>query len=194
MRLFYAAYLTAESMQAYQAFVDSLMAEIPGTVRSVPRSTQHLTLAFLGEVADSEVAQCSSALDAVTRFETFEISLGPPSLLMGRGRPRLIRAGVISGAERIQSVQTALISAVSRHIPSLDTRSKPPHVTLARFKKNASRRQARSVEQAMAGADSSSLPGREKFRSVQLVKSSLTPTGPIYETLREVPLAGSSLR
>ena len=187
MRLFYAAYLSPENIRAYQVLVDRLIEEVPGTLRSVPHLTHHLTLAFLGEISESDANRCSEALKAIGQFEAFEYSLGPPSVLMGRGRPRLVRVSVTEGMEQVREVQTDLISGVSENLLSIETRSKPPHITLARFKKNARKSQTRQVEAALERADAP-LPQKGQFASVQLVKSTLTPSGPIYETLREVHL------
>jgi len=192
MRLFYAAYLSQKNMDAYQALVDRLIQVVPGVLRSIPPQTHHLTLAFLGDIAEEDVASCSSALDAAEGFETFGYSLGRPSLLMGRGRPRLIRVGLTEGAEQVRDVQTALISRVVENLSSIDTRSKPPHITLARFKKSAHRSQARQVEAALHRDLDLPLPEHDHFSSVQLVKSSLTPSGPIYEPLGETHLADGS--
>lgn len=175
-------------MRAYRALVDSLIAEVPGALRSVPPTTHHLTLAFLGEIPESEVDKCALALDAVETIEAFEYSLGPPNLLIGRGRPRLVRVSTTEGVEKVRAIQTALISKVAQTLPSIDTRSKPPHITLARFKKYAHRPQARQVEAALGRSSDSLLPERDRFSSVQLVKSTLIASGPVYETLREIHL------
>lgn len=188
MRLFYAAYLSRENMDAYQTSVDRLIRDVPGVLRSIPHRTHHLTLAFVGDIADDEVDLCSSALDVLDGVAAFEISLGPPALLKGRGRPRLIRVGITEGQEEVQGVQAAIISRVSEDLPSIDTRSKPPHITLARFKKNANSGDARAVERALDRYLEIPLPLQDRFASAQLVKSTLTPSGPIYETLREVHL------
>ncbi len=191
MRLFYAAYLSRENMQAYQALVDYLIREVPGVLRSIPPSTHHLTLAFLGEIAESDADMCSSALDAMKRFEAFDYVLGSPSLLVSRGRPRLIRVSVSEGAEKVREVQTALLSTLTGKLTSIETRSKPPHITLARFKKNAHRPQTRQVQAAIERCDTP-LPVEDHFSRVQLVKSELTASGPIYETLCEIHLAEDS--
>ena len=109
MRLFFAAYLSRENMDIYGSLVDGLIQDHPRVLRSVPRHTQHLTLAFLGELAESDADICAQTLDRVSPFEAFDYSLGIPSLLMGRGRPRLIRADVTAGDDRIRSIQEALV-------------------------------------------------------------------------------------
>ncbi len=188
MRLFYAAYLSQENMRAYQALVDRLMAEVPGSLRSVPHQTHHLTLAFLGEIADSQLKACKVILESVASLDSFPLSLARPRVLKGRGRPRLICVDIADGKDRVEELQKSLSSALNERLDSIDLRPKPPHVTLARFNRNASRWQGRQVESALAGDLDLELPCADRFRAVDLVKSSLTPSGPIYETVARAEL------
>ena len=55
MRLFYASFLSSENMQAYESLVAGVVADVPNGLRSIPERTHHLTLAFVGEVADGDV-------------------------------------------------------------------------------------------------------------------------------------------
>ena len=188
MRLFYAAYLSRENMHAYQALVDRLIEEVPGTLRSIPPETYHLTLAFLEEIAENGLGKCIAALEAVGSFEAFSLSLGQPRVLKGRGRPRLICVDVTEGTDQVSELQKNLRSHLIELFPSKDVRPKPPHVTLARFKKNSRSSQARRVDEALARHCDYSARWKDRFSSVHLVKSSLTPSGPIYETVKEVRL------
>lgn len=189
MRLFYASYLSAANMRAYQSLVDSLIGDVPGVIRSIPPKSHHLTLAFLGEVAESDLDNCLSALASVERMKAFPMLLGQPSILKGRGRPRLIHTSVTDGRERVSGVQATLIAHLSKSLPSVDLRLKPPHVTLARFNKSARAQQARQVDISLASHLDRSDPFEDRLTSVHLVESALKPTGPIYKTVREVSLA-----
>ncbi len=194
LRLFYAAFLSQENRIAYQVLVDRVMSDVPGALRPIPPESHHLTLAFLGEIADAAADTYVALLDTLEEVEAFDYSLAPPDLLMGRGRPRLIHAGVTDNREAITAVQTELLAGIARSGESIDTRPKPPHVTLARFKKNAKRWQARKVREALERIDRSSLPETNRFSSVHLVESTLTPTGPRYETIREIRLGARDER
>ena len=189
MRLFYASYLSAANMRAYQSLVDSLIEDVPGVLRSIPPKTHHLTLAFLGEVAESDLDNCLSALASVGRMKAFSMSFGQPSILKGRGRPRLIRTSVTDSRERVSGVQATLIAHLSKSLPSVDLRLKPPHVTLARFNKSARAQQARQVDISLANHLDRVDPFKDSLTAVHLIESSLTPSGPIYKTIKEVSLA-----
>jgi 2'-5' RNA ligase len=183
MRLFYAAYLSEDNMRAYQALVDHLVQEVPDTLRSVPHRTHHLTLAFLGEIDDCDADKCRAALAEISGFQAFSYNLGAPTLLVGRGRPRLVRVDVAEGGEAIRRIQSTLLRRLSTQLPGLDTRTKPPHVTLARFRKNAHKWQARNVERTLERIDGAMFPTRDRLAEVHLVSSTLTPTGPRYQTV-----------
>lgn len=189
MRLFYAAYLSPENMRAYRDLVDRLIVDVPGALRQVPRGTHHLTLAFLGEIGDSDLEACVTALFATERIDAFSISLERPSILKGRGRPRLIRTDIGEGKEKVSYVQATLIAHLTKVLPKLDLRTKPPHVTLARFSKFARSHQARQVDDALARHFLDEEIGIDTLSEVRLVKSTLSPSGPIYETVREARLA-----
>lgn len=189
VRLFYATFLSDENMRAYQALVDELIEEVPDALRSIPPTTHHLTLAFLGEIADTDVEVCINSLAGVERQPAFAFTLARPRLLMGRGRPRLICADVADGKEQVSEAQAALTSQLSVHLPALELRPKPPHVTLARFHKRARRSQARRVEESLSRHYDDSAPWQDRFTSVALVRSSLTPSGPVYESLATANLS-----
>lgn len=189
MRLFYAAFLSPENMNSYQALVDRLIRAAPGVLRSIPPESHHLTLAFLGERSEDEVENCRADLAALAELGSFSFSLEPPRILVGRGRPRLICVDVGVGTKQVSEVQGALVDHLSRSIPSLKVRPKPPHVTLARFKKNARRTQTAAVQEAIARHFDTSHPWEDRLAEIHLVKSSLTSGGPIYETIQRAHLS-----
>jgi 2'-5' RNA ligase len=189
LRLFFATFLSQENVAAYQALVDRLMSDAPDALRPIPPASHHLTLAFLGELSDDDVENCRAGLAAVTELESFSFSLEPPRILMGRGRPRLICVDVGVGTKQVSEVQAALVAHLSRSLPLLKVRPKPPHVNLARFKKNARRSEAARIEGAMTRHYDNSHAWEDRFAEIHLVKSSLTAAGPIYETVQKAQLS-----
>jgi 2'-5' RNA ligase len=192
VRLFFAAFLSRDNMRAYEAFVDHLIEQVPGVLRPIPPQTHHITLAFLGEVAENALTHLRSALDSLADLESFEYSLALPTLLLGRGRPRLLRVDITDNARRVSEIQSTLIIRVRDHLPSLDTRLKPPHATIARCQRNRNPSQAHLIAAALDRLHERSLPEGDTLTSVHLVKSSLTPAGPIYETVCQVALSAAA--
>jgi len=191
MRLFIASFLRPENIEAYQSMIDQLVAEASGTLRSVPPGTQHLTLGFLGEIPEQDLAECRGAMAVVESLRAIPISLDPPLILSARKSPRLLKADVSQGAKRVSELQRLLCAELLKRLPQLDIRPKPPHVTLARFKKNASRDAGRKVADLLSRREDASRTMTDLLDRVQLVKSTLTPQGPIYETVGESLLSGT---
>jgi len=190
MRLFYASFLAPENMSAYEALVARLSADVPRALRPIPARTHHLTLAFLGDVADGDVDKCLEVLNSAKGTPASSFSLGQPRILYGRGQPRLICTDLVEGAEHVSALQELLQVELRQALPSLSIRPKPPHVTLARFNRKANRQTGRKVEEALSRQDGLEQNRTGHLVSVQLVKSSLTPNGPIYESLGKATLAG----
>ena len=137
----------------------------------------HITLKFLGEIDEKALARVKEALSAL-RFTPFEVSLAgvkgnpPPS-------PRVIWCEVRDegGCRRLfQLVEDALAPL---GIPR-EKRAYTPHATLARVKRPDP--SLIPVLKSLASEEFGSCP----VRSIRLKKSTLTPTGPVYEDLLEV--------
>jgi 2'-5' RNA ligase len=191
MRLFYASFLSFENMHAYDSLVAGVDGDVPNALRSIPHGTHHLTLAFIGEVAENDVGRCLEVLDFAKEFPVIHFSLDRPRILYSRRSPRLVCAGLSAGSERVSMLQKQLLSEFLERFPESDVRVKPPHVTLARFKKRANREAAQKVAEALSGRDGPSPDKTDSLTRVQLVKSVLTRTGPVYESLGESRLSGA---
>jgi len=187
VRLFYAAFLGVETTRTYELRAQRWIAAFPQALRGVPKGSHHLTLAFLGEVQDRDLSICSRILDQTASTPAFSLSLEVPRILYGRKAPRLICAELGRGRNRVSALQKALAAALTDRLPALRLRPKPPHVTLARFRKNAGLEEAGRIEAALAAERPA--PVADRFESVQLVRSRLTPAGPVYESLGRSSLA-----
>jgi 2'-5' RNA ligase len=139
-------------------------------VKWVERENLHLTLKFVGELADP--APLEAALRTLRH---------PPLRLRFEGLglfPRVVWAGCSGGAE-------SLAEAVER-ASGLPREDRPftAHLTLGRVK---SRRNERALRKAVEAFRATSF-GAADVAKVALIRSTLTPRGPVYETLREFPL------
>ena len=82
-------------------------------------------------------------------------------------------------------LQQSLYEGLSDNLQQSMARPKPPHVTLARFRKHTDREAARRVEESLSRRFDSTGVRSDRLTGVQLVKSTLTPKGPIYESIGE---------
>ena len=138
----------------------------------------HITLKFLGEIDEKTLGRVKEALSAL-RFDPFEISLAgvkgnpPPN-------PRVIWCEVRDngGCRRLFELVEGALAPLG--IPR-EKRPYTPHATLARVK-----RPDPSLIPVLKSLDAEEF-GSCPVRSIRLKKSTLTPAGPIYEDLLEVP-------
>jgi len=192
VRLFYASFLDSQNMEAYEALIARISAAVPNVLRPIPRRTHHLTMAFLGEIEDNDLDRCLQALESTSASPSFDYSLGSPRILYARRSPRLICVDVERGSGEIASLQTLLSDSILQQFPKSEARAQNPHVTLARFKRNARPQSAAAVSEALQTQPLLELPQSDRLLSIHLVRSSLTSSGPVYESLGEAQLAESS--
>lgn len=114
-----------------------LVAEPARGVHPVRLAQLHLTLHFLGDVADDTRVALQAALAAVQQ-EPFAIAVRGTGVFPPRGRPAILWAGV---AESAALVALHGASAAAMAACGLDVERRPyvPHVTLARLTPAASR-------------------------------------------------------
>lgn len=192
MRLFVASFLSPDDRAFYDEAVATLVARARGNLRAIPRGSAHVTLAFLGDVPEPDVAAVTTAIArALDGRPAIAARIGVPALLRARRLPRLIVAPVTAGAAHVADVSGAIAAAL-RQLPPLAARPDPKaaHVTLARVGPRATPRDGDPLEAALREMDLR--PRDLRLTRVQLVASTLTPDGAQYRTLEAWPLLGTS--
>ena len=126
MRLFFALWPDAEAAAALETLALAL-ADVGGG-KPVPREKIHLTLAFLGEVADDRAAAAAAA-GAETRTKSFRLALDEVGSFRHAGVSWI---GSRSTPPRLTALQSTLVLALAARGFAPDERSFAPHVTLAR--------------------------------------------------------------
>jgi 2'-5' RNA ligase len=110
-----------------------LMAGLEG-VKWQSKDQLHLTLNFIGEVAEPQAEEIDAALAAVP-FESFLIGLSGIDIFGNRRRPRMLWTGVRQeDIERLQHLHAKVDRILQRCGRRADPRKYIPHVTLARFR------------------------------------------------------------
>lgn len=175
MRLFIALQLPA----AVQAHLRALQGRIPSaTARLVPAKSFHLTLKFLGEVAEDKVGRVKERLASVS-FKPFEASLAGTGVFPNEQHVNVVWVS-LAPEEPVRALQASIDDALAT-LFAKDDRFKP-HLTLCRVK---------SVQdkQAFLKAVARLAPEPLKFTvdAFELVQSTLTPDGPVYTTLASFP-------
>jgi 2'-5' RNA ligase len=159
---------------------------VDADVRWVDPQSLHVTLKFLGWIEDDQLAKIRELLRTdAARFTPLQIEFHGLGQFPPRGIPRVVWAGCRGDVEKLAGLAGAVERAAVAIGVEPDTRLPfSPHLTIGRVK---SSRGARALaEQIAAKADEPF--GRQTVASIILFKSTLTPKGPIYETIESFPL------
>ncbi|MCS7138945.1 MAG: RNA 2',3'-cyclic phosphodiesterase [Crenarchaeota archaeon] len=155
------------------------MVETRADLKLVDTKILHITLFFIGEVHESMVKELCNALSKVEGHQV-EIELRGIGAFPTVSQPRVVFAKINKGFDKI----TERARRVSETLLNLGLRMNEdfsPHITLARVKSRMG--VDRLVTFIRENADI--LIGETLTSRLRLKKSTLTPKGPIYETLWE---------
>jgi len=142
----------------------------------------HITLKFLGDVDELKVPSLSAVLDSIT-CEPFEARVGGIGVFPKLANPKVLWLGATGNFRALHEDVENLLKPFKFE---KDNREFTAHATLARVKflnkdqKNAFINTLREFKDVEIGS--------MRVDKVLLKKSTLTPEGPIYETLHTVYL------
>jgi 2'-5' RNA ligase len=149
----------------------------------------HLTLCFLGEVDEEEVAQKVVESMKQLNFQQFEIQFKGVGAFPSLTHMNVIWIAIRKGAEELEAIAEALkprLSVIGIH---KDSKGFSAHLTVARVRTGRNKHQITRLLSELSEKDFGSM----RTESVRLKKSVLTPKGPVYSTIFEVK-AGNSVR
>ena len=149
----------------------------------------HLTLVFLGEVADGPAAGLVEAMAAPIPHAPFEVAFGgvgvfPPA--GARKPPRVLWIGLAEGAQETVAVQRTVASRVTARGATIEDRAFHPHLTLARWRRSVWSDRRRAEDHARPG-----IVARVHVDHVTLVQSRLSSAGPSYTALARANLVAA---
>lgn len=185
-RIFVAIPLSPDAAAALERALPDLPA-----LRRVSPDLMHVTLAFVGQVADDRVPAIADATTvAAASHGPFDLALDRIGRFPGHGPPRTIWAGMgPAAADAVIRLGASVRAELLRHRVQFDAKPLRAHVTLARVRDGTSTDEARVVAAAVNAAR---LPHALTFRaaSVHVMESVLSSKGPRYSSRGEIPLAG----
>lgn len=154
--------------------------------RPVKADNLHITMHFLGDIADEEVMIAHEAgARAVAGFAPFELSIGGIECVPPEGKLRMLWANVDDPVGQLGDLYGKLGEQLGPKGFRVDHRPFNPHVTLARFR---SPPRDDAVHQAVASAMKSF--GSVMVDELVLYTSQLTKGGPVYTPLARNALGG----
>lgn len=189
MRAFLATFLSVANRDLADAFGAWAKDATGGAVRTVPRRSAHVTHVFLGDIDDALAAEVAGDLTRLMASETpLDFELGAPEILRARREPRLVLAPVTAGQAAVTALTRRIADMLAQR-PDLArvAPSRHAHVTVARFRRGAGPADAAHLIDLLATSRGRILWHEDRMASVELVRSELTPAGPVYDIVARAP-------
>lgn len=145
----------------------------------------HLTLDFLGDVADEMLNDvCRAAAAVAATAEPFDFAIRRVCCMPPHGQPRIIWAEADDEAGQLAELQQDLTDAMSALGFRPDHRKYHPHVTIARVRYARTPDALRLAIEPYADAEFD----MQQARHVTTYTSALGPGGPTYTAASRAPL------
>ena len=188
IRLFIAVNM-AEDLRAAIAEAQQRLGANRADVKWVRPEIIHITLKFLGWVEDGRVAEIGDAVArALTGAAAFRLRLEGIGSFPSPTAPRVVWVGVKEGAAELTDLARRVEDALEPLGFEREARGFSPHVTIGRLKSPTGR--GALVELMRAEQDRPF--GEMEVARVELMRSDLRPSGPIYTSQREFLLGAGS--
>ena len=188
MRLFIGIELDEQIRGAAAAIAESLRNRLGPRIdaRWIPAANLHITLWFIGEVADDRADVLLSAIGQPFAEAAFDIHIAGLGAFPPSGAPRVIWIGVPSGVERLVRLHGELAARLRAHGIEPERRGYSAHLTIARVKEVPGGDRDGQLRAALRG--SPAVAGQCRVAAVTVFQSRLSPKGATYEPLLRVPL------
>ncbi len=164
--------------------VQGRLADVGARVRWVDPEQIHVTLQFLGDVADEDTPElCRQVTEAAATVEAFEFELGDVVAVPPHGIMRMIWVEVGDPTARMATLHDRLNALAAGMGYKSETRRFRPHLTLGRVKGRDQLGPLRQGVRETAGNF-----GTQWADQLVVYASGLTPAGPVYTPLATAPL------
>jgi 2'-5' RNA ligase len=151
--------------------------ETPSYVKWVKKENLHITLKFFGETEKNNLIE-EKMRNLENEISAFDISLKGVGAFPDLKKAKILWVGVEKGKGSLSQLFSITENEVAALGFEREKRNFHPHITFARVKKGKYSL-TRDIDFSF---------GPFWVEEISLFKSTLTPNGPIYEILSEIPL------
>lgn len=185
IRTFIAIELNANVQNAISAILDDLR-KTGADVKWVKPKDIHLTLKFLGDTPTDKIEPIEKILKECCRMRSpFALTLTHLGAFPSIESPKIIWLGAAAGKKEIKEFSLSIEEKLLELSFEKEKREFEPHLTLGRMRSMQNRFALVKAIKAHQLNPAISL----EVDHIALIKSTLTPQGPIYETLKIFSLA-----
>ncbi|MBD3258325.1 RNA 2',3'-cyclic phosphodiesterase [candidate division GN15 bacterium] len=184
MRLFIATPLGTE-IEQYLGRIIADLTESGSGVKWVHPENIHITLRFLGETEESRIPKITALIDRVAASHSpVQLGLSHLGAFPNLRRPRVFWAGVAGAIDDLAKIARQLELGARKLRFEPEKKKFRAHLTLGRVRDHRQLGDICRLCEEYQVEPKSLLLDR-----IVLFKSTLTPKGPIYERLHQVPLS-----
>lgn len=152
-------------------------------IKFVEPENLHLTIKFLGEITGEQAKEIGGILEGIARkYRKHRVRVKGIGVFPSYGYVRVIWAG-LEGDEKIKEIARDVENAM-RKLGFKKDKEFVSHITIGRVKYVRDKVELMLTLKELAGEDL----GEFTVEAIELKKSTLTPGGPIYETIKRVEL------
>jgi 2'-5' RNA ligase len=186
IRAFIAIELSHEIKQVLERAQSQLKSRSRASVKWVEPKSIHLTLKFLGNIETGMVSKVNATLEnAVAGIKPFKLGPGGLGVFPNLGRVRVVWIGLEGETDRLIYLQNRIENELQILGFSAEARGFSPHLTLGRVRDDAAPVERQELGK-LIGEIKPEIAGMMMVNSIKLIKSQLTPTGPIYTILSSI--------
>jgi 2'-5' RNA ligase len=189
-RAFVAVLLSEQSRRAVTAQINRLR-PLSKAVTWVPPGNLHITLRFLGDQTEEQLAEVTAALqEAAEGVSPFTLRLRGLGAFPGVENPRTIWIGVSDGAPEVKHLQARVSEALDRRGVPSEPGVWRAHVTIGRIPthKRWRREGIAEIRSGLIRGGATTF-GSSSITSIDLMRSDLLPSGARYSGICSVPLS-----
>jgi len=185
IRLFIA--LKVEELQPKIAQFLEELKMLKGKISWVPLENVHLTLKFLGETEESKVARIIKTLKSTAKsYPPFKVTLKETGSFPSLNNPKVLWIGVKDETETLINLAKEIENKMVSLDYPLEKRGFKPHITLARIKFLSEPNKFKTLLEKYLQINI----GEQQIKYFSLMKSTLKPSGAVYEELERFYLKG----
>jgi 2'-5' RNA ligase len=182
IRTFIAVKISESSRHSLSELIGQLR-ESRADVKWVTPENAHLTLKFLGDVDEKKIDEIAGRVSAACQgTRPFKMSLTGLGAFPNARRPSVIWVGVDEGRDSLADLNEKIERELEKMGFERERRKFSPHLTIGRLRRQGQPGDLGDRLTAEYGGGDSTVD------RVFLMKSTLTPKGPVYEELRETIL------
>ena len=178
MRTFIAVEVPEEVKEKLGQYINTLKGLFDDVVKWVPEKNLHFTIKFLGDIKQSDMSAIEECVSTtVSDFIPFTLEISSIGFFPSEYKPRVLWVGTDAGADKLLEIYQYLENCLENKGFHRDSKTFSSHLTIGRVRRNRKLILPEIFPYFNLVAFN--------VNELSVIKSTLTPAGPIYEKLFE---------